>query len=60
MNDENAKVKGSWDSIHVFEVIEKGRSARYRVTSTISLQIVTHEEGKIPSVDLSGSLTRQV
>ncbi|KAF8653614.1 hypothetical protein AX16_003858 [Volvariella volvacea WC 439] len=32
---------GSWDSIHVFEVAERGRQAHYKLTSTIMLQIIT-------------------
>lgn len=27
---------GSWDSIHVFEVAERGRSGTYKLTSTVS------------------------
>jgi capping protein beta len=32
---------GSWDSIHVFETSERGRTAHYKLTSTIMLQLVT-------------------
>lgn len=53
-------MKGTWDSIHVFEVEEKGANkADYRITSTIMLKIETNH----PStglVNCSGSLTRQV
>ena len=31
----------SWDSIHVFEVSERGRQAHYKLTSTVMLQLVT-------------------
>jgi capping protein beta len=60
---------GSWDSIHVFEASERGRTAHYKLTSTVMLHIVagkkaigneetgTTGEGK---ADLSGSLTRQI
>ncbi|KAJ3299295.1 hypothetical protein HK104_009414 [Borealophlyctis nickersoniae] len=58
VNDETAKVKGSWDSIHVFEVHDKGRSAHYKLTSTIMLYMVTSNQ-KLGSMNLSGSLTRQ-
>lgn len=59
VNDETARVKGSWDSIHVFEVHDKGRSAHYKLTSTIMLYMVTAGQ-KLGSMNLSGSLTRQV
>jgi len=32
---------GSWDSIHVFETVERGRQAHYKLTSTVMLQLVT-------------------
>lgn len=41
-----AEPSGSWDSIHVFEVAERGRQAHYKLTSTIMLQLVTHKGGK--------------
>jgi len=47
---------GSWDSIHVFEASERGRTAHYQLTSTVMLQMKS-KEGK---VELSGSMTRQV
>ncbi|KAH6575878.1 hypothetical protein BASA50_010589 [Batrachochytrium salamandrivorans] len=49
---------GSWDSIHVLEITEKGKVARYRITSTVMLQIVSTGGDKSPAVDLSGSVTR--
>jgi capping protein (actin filament) muscle Z-line, beta len=36
---------GSWDSIHVFEVAERGRQAHYKLTSTIMLQLTTRKGG---------------
>lgn len=62
---------GSWDSIHVFEANERGRSAHYKLTSTVMLQLVAKSAPGISraprliadstnSVDLSGSMTRQV
>jgi len=52
-------MKGSWDSIHVFEVDDKGSgTADYRLTSTIMLTIETEDE-KTGNVSLSGSMTRQ-
>lgn len=41
-----AEPSGSWDSIHVFEVAERGRQAHYKLTSTIMLQLVTHKGAK--------------
>jgi len=34
---------GSWDSIHVFETLERGRQAHYKLTSTVMLQLVTRK-----------------
>jgi len=51
-------MKGTWDSIHVFEVDDKKTTADYKLTSTVMLTIETEDE-KIGSVSLSGSLTRQ-
>lgn len=62
---------GSWDSLHVFECHERGRSAKYKLTSTVMLVLETatlakaenkgleDSEGK-GGVTLSGSMTRQV
>lgn len=49
---------GSWQSIHVFEASERGRSAHYKLTSTVMLEMVTKSSG-VGDVNLSGSLTRQ-
>ena len=65
--------EGSWDSIHIMEVVEKagGRQAHYKLTSTIILWLQTQlgpagaggaggvhaEPGKL---SLGGSLTRQL
>lgn len=58
--------KGSWDSVHVFECIERGRSAKYKLTSTIILELHANtksgleaKEGGKGRVDLGGSMTRQ-
>ncbi|KAF2154756.1 F-actin capping protein [Myriangium duriaei CBS 260.36] len=55
------KSQGSagWDSIHVLEVVERGRSARYKLTSTVILGLGMKNEA-LGSVDLSGNMTRQV
>jgi len=44
---------GSWDSIHVFETVERGRQAHYKLTSTVMLQLITRKgtegEVKVPA-----------
>jgi len=34
------EASGSWDSIHVFETAERGRTAHYKLTSTVMLQML--------------------
>jgi capping protein beta len=63
---------GTWDSLHVFECVERGRSAKYKLTSTVMLVLKTGTTSKpeIKGLDselkgggdvtLSGSMTRQV
>lgn len=50
---------GSWNSIHVFSVHPEGDKFKYKLTSTVALSMVVSSD-KAGSVDLSGSLTRQV
>ncbi len=52
------KAAGSavWDSVHVFEAIDRGRTTNYRLTSTVILSLETGDS----SLDLSGNMTRQV
>lgn len=50
---------GSWDSIHVFEAIDKGHTNHYKLTSTVTLYMKTSGEN-VGEVDLSGNMTRQV
>ena len=63
--------KGTWDSLHVFECHERGRSAKYKLTSTVMLVLETKTAAKAEikdvegttgdgGVTLSGSMTRQV
>ena len=47
------ELSDSWDSIHVFEVSERGRQAHYKLTSTVMLQIVTRRSTD-PEVDAAG------
>lgn len=51
---------GTWDSIHVIEVSEREKVARYKITSSIMLQLIVPASSKYPAIDLSGTLTRQV
>ena len=53
--------KGSWDSIHVIEVIPApdGTKATYKLTTTVMLAMLTGKV-EIGDANLSGSLTRQV
>ena len=50
---------GSWDSIHVLEVLERGRTAKYKLTSTVILNLGSTGEA-LGELDLSGNMTRQV
>ncbi|KAJ3114239.1 hypothetical protein HDU96_002366 [Phlyctochytrium bullatum] len=58
VSEDAAVSAGSWDSIHVIETQEKGRSAHYKLTSTIMLGLAQNES-KFGDLNLSGSLTRQ-
>lgn len=51
--------EGVWDSIHVFEAIERGRTTHYKLTSTVILSLST-AAGSLGDMDLSGNMTRQV
>ncbi|KAM5356196.1 hypothetical protein ACJ41O_002842 [Fusarium nematophilum] len=51
--------EGVWDSIHVFEAIERGRSTHYKLTSTVILTL-SAGGGNLGELDLSGNMTRQV
>ncbi|KAJ2725473.1 F-actin-capping protein subunit beta [Coemansia sp. Benny D115] len=61
VNDGTVRSKGCWDSIHVIEVLEKGRMARYKLTSTVMLYTVASGAtgDRQNEINLSGSLTRQ-
>ncbi|KAH8675553.1 F-actin capping protein [Xylariales sp. PMI_506] len=51
--------EGSWDSIHVFEAIDRARSTQYNLTSTVILSLSSSGSG-LGDLDLSGNMTRQV
>jgi capping protein beta len=52
-------MKGAWDSIHVVEVKDSGKTATYKLTSTVMLYMKTDKPGH-GEMNLSGSMTRQV
>ncbi|KAJ1984695.1 F-actin-capping protein subunit beta [Dimargaris cristalligena] len=58
VNDTAKLMKGAWDSIHVVQVVEKGRYAQYKLTSTIMLYTITNRE-ELGSMNLSGNMTQQ-
>ncbi|KAI9139197.1 F-actin-capping protein subunit beta [Paraphysoderma sedebokerense] len=58
VNDNSATSKATWDSIHVLEVQDRGRSAHYKLTSTILLYMVAAGKN-VKELNLGGSLTRQ-
>ncbi|SGY76527.1 BQ5605_C005g03497 [Microbotryum silenes-dioicae] len=51
----------SWDSVHVFEASERGRTAHYKLTSTVMLYIsrTAKEAPEQSEFTLCGSMTRQ-
>lgn len=51
--------EGAWDSIHVFEATDRGRTSHYKLTSTVILQMST-ESDSLGEMDLSGNMTRQI
>lgn len=50
---------GVWDSIHVFEAVDRARTAHYRLTSTVILHLSAGTD-VLGELDLSGNMTRQV
>eukprot|EP01147_Barroeca_monosierra_P010361 gene10362-2496_t len=61
VGDGSKKIKGCFDSIHVFEVQEtsRGSNANYKLTSTVMLWLETNKDTS-GMMQLGGSLTRQV
>jgi capping protein beta len=53
------KSTGSWDSIHVFEATDRARTAQYKLTSTVILNMINGDES-LGEMDLSGNMTRQI
>ncbi|CAG8818813.1 886_t:CDS:2, partial [Gigaspora rosea] len=58
VGDSVRKMKGAWDSIHVFKANERGRKAHYKLTSTVMLYTIT-SKSELGNLNLSGSMTRQ-
>ncbi|EPE06790.1 f-actin capping protein beta subunit [Ophiostoma piceae UAMH 11346] len=54
-SSDSAGSTSVWDSIHVFEAIDRGRTTNYRLTSTVILSLETSDG----HLDLSGNMTRQ-
>ncbi|KAK6541120.1 F-actin-capping protein subunit beta [Orbilia ellipsospora] len=54
-----AKNTGTWDSIHVFEALDRARTAHYKLTSTVILNMENTTDA-IGTMDLSGNMTRQI
>jgi capping protein beta len=55
----SGKSDGTWDSIHVFESVDRARTAHYKLTSTVILHLSTGSES-LGEMDLSGNMTRQI
>ena len=53
------KSEGEWDSIHVFEAVDRARTAHYKLTSTVILRL-NAENDALGEMDLSGNMTRQI
>jgi len=53
------KSEGTWDSIHVFESVDRARAAHYKLTSTVILHLSTDSDA-LGEMDLSGNMTRQI
>ncbi|KAI1390087.1 F-actin capping protein, beta subunit [Hypoxylon trugodes] len=51
--------EGTWDSIHVFEAIDRARFTQYNLTSTVILSLSTNSNS-LGDMDLSGNMTRQI
>ena len=56
---EGGNSEGVWDSIHVFEASERGRTTNYKLTSTVILNL-SSSTNTLGEMDLSGNMTRQV
>lgn len=59
MATPGASSEGTWDSIHVFEAIDRARFTQYNLTSTVILSLAS-SSGPLGEMDLSGNMTRQI
>ena len=59
MATPGAAGEGTWDSIHVFEAIDRARFTQYNLTSTVILSLASGG-GDGAELDLSGNMTRQI
>ena len=51
--------EGSWDSIHVVRVSLEQKKARYRVTSTVFLKMIS-TNAAYGDLEIAGNLSKQV
>ena len=56
---KSSNLRGTWDSIHVFEAVDRARNVHYKLTSTVILNMVSGGE-ELGEMDLSGNMTRQL
>ena len=59
MATPGAASEGTWDSIHVFEAIDRARFTQYNLTSTVIRSLAGAGAG-LGEMDLSGNMTRQI
>lgn len=55
----SSKSEGAWDSIHVFEAVDRARTVHYKLTSTVILSL-SSASAELGDMDLSGNMTRQI
>ncbi|KAI0873020.1 F-actin-capping protein subunit beta [Hypoxylon argillaceum] len=58
-SSSSSSSEGTWDSIHVFEAIDRARFTQYNLTSTVILSLSTGTPS-LGDMDLSGNMTRQI
>jgi len=51
-------MRGSWDALHIIEVVERSKSAVYKLVSSVILSLETHTK-YAGRVSLAGNLSRQ-
>jgi capping protein beta len=57
---QKKQIQGSWNSIHILEILPQGTTAVYKLTSTILLELLHSSNESLGSMVLSGNITRQV